>query len=132
MTTVELAVVESWKGAVAGTNRLTVVQLGGTVGDDTMIVHGVSRFSPGERAVVFLRGTVARASVVGMSQGKRVVRREVDTGRWMVQAPDKAGAHYVRTAPASRTTPVIELRAQPIEELRAEVKALMARPSPAR
>ena len=50
----------------------------------------------------------------------------------MVQAPDKAGALYVRTAPASRTTPVIELRAQPIEELRAEVKALMARPSPGR
>jgi hypothetical protein len=132
MTTVELAVVESWKSAATGTNRLTIVQMGGTVGDQTMVVHGVSRFTPGERAVVFLRGTAARAGVVGMAQGKRVVRREIDTGRWMVQAPEKAGALFVRTAPATGTTPVVDLRAQPIEALRAEVKALIARPSQGR
>lgn len=127
-TTIELSVVESWKGSAAPASRITIVQMGGTVGDDTMVVHGMSRFVPGERSVLFLRGTALRSAVVGMAQGKRLVRRTVDGGRWMVQAPDRAGAAFVKMAGSTARPSVIEMRAQPIEELRAEVQALVNAP----
>ena len=50
----------------------------------------MSRFSVGERALVFLRGTPQQAAVLGMAQGKRVVRRDADTGDWIVHAPETA------------------------------------------
>src|SRR5262249_23980147 len=53
LSTIDLVVVESWKGGAAPGSHLTVVQLGGTVGDLTQTVHGMTRFAPGERAVVF-------------------------------------------------------------------------------
>ena len=138
VTTIELSVVETWKGTAAPSSRIKVVQPGGTVGEDTLVVHGMSRFTPGERSVLFLRGAADRSGVVGMAQGKRLVRRAVDDGpltsrlrdRWLVHAPDRAGAVFVKTRSASGRTPVIEMRAQPIEDLRAEVQALVnARPS---
>ena len=125
LTTVDLAVVESWKGTAVPATHFSVVQKGGTVGDTTMTVFGMSRFSPGERALVFLAGPLAQARVVGMAQGKRIVRRDIATGRWMVNVPDRSGAAFVRPTPAARS-PMFETRARPIEELRAEIKALAA------
>ena len=124
LSTVDLIVVESWKGGAAPATHLTVVQPGGTVGDLTQTVHGMTRFVPGERAVVFLAGRTQRASVVGMAQGKRMVRRDASSGRMFVHAPDKAGATFLRTTPASATAPVFDLRARPLEDLRADVRAL--------
>ena len=131
LTTIDLAVVETWKGSAAPASHFTIVQRGGTVDDTSMVVYGMPSFAPGERAVVFLEGVAAHGRVVGMAQGKRPVRREVSTGRWVVHAPDKAGAMFVRTTPASAASPVFEIHARPIEELRAEVKALVATPAPA-
>ena len=124
LTTVDLVVVESWKGAAAPGSHLTVVQPGGTVGDLTQVVHGMTRFVPGERAVVFLAGKVDHANVVGMAQGKRIVRRDSASGRFVVHAPDKAGATFIRSTPASGTSPVFETRARPLDELRADVRNL--------
>ena len=101
---------------------------GGTVGDLTQTVHGMTHFVPGERAVVFLAGRPERASVVGMAQGKRLVRRDAGSGRMLVHAPDKAGATFIRTTPASATSPVFDLRARPLEDLRAEVRTLATKP----
>ena len=59
-STVELKVVErAGKGAApaGGEDHLRVVQPGGTVGDLTMTVTGLSTFATGERALVFLRGS---------------------------------------------------------------------------
>jgi hypothetical protein len=134
VTTVDLAVVESWKGAAAPAARVQIVQPGGTVGDITMIVHGLPRFAPGERALVFLRGPRDRASVVGLAQGKRLVRREGANGtaRYVVAAPDRAGASFVRApgaaaaAPAARL-PISDTATRPLDEVRAEVQALVAR-----
>src|SRR5262245_25091236 len=105
VTTIDLAIVESWKGAAPPAARVQIVQPGGTVGDVTMVVHGMPRFVAGERALVFLRGPSDRAGVVGLAQGKRLVRRE-GTGtsaRFVVSAPDRAGASFVRTASAPAT-----------------------------
>jgi hypothetical protein len=134
LSTIELSVVESWKGSLAPAARVKVVQPGGTVGDITMVVFGMSRFSPGERALVFLQGGADSASVVGMSQGKRLVRRDLASGRWMVNVPEAAGASFVRTAPPSaatlpggpaNTVPVLELRARPLDDVRAQVRDLL-------
>jgi hypothetical protein len=127
LTTIDLVVVESWKGGAATGSHFTVVQPGGTVGDLTQIVHGMTRFVPGERAVVFLAGRVDQAHVVGMAQGKRVVRRESASGRFVVHAPDKAGATFIRSTPASGTAPVFETRARPLDDLRVDVRNLAAK-----
>jgi hypothetical protein len=130
VSTVELSAVERWKGAGAP-SHYTVVQLGGTVGDLTMVVHGMSQFTVGERALVFLRGTPQRAAVVGMAQGKRAVRRDAQSGNWLVHSPDRAGATFLRTTPASSSAPVFDMRARPLDALRDEVRALASQPSKA-
>src|SRR5262249_28741779 len=103
------------------------VQLGGTVGDLTQTVFGMTRFVTGERAVVFLAGRADHASVVGMAQGKRQVRRDAATGRYVVHVPERAGATFIRTTPASATAPVCEVHAGPLDDLRADVRNLAAR-----
>jgi hypothetical protein len=127
LSTINLTVVESWKGTAAPATRLVVVQPGGAVGDIVQTVHGMTRFTPGERAVVFLQGRAERAHVVGMAQGKRLVRREANSGRFLVYAPDRSGATFLRTTPASGTSPVFDMRARPLEDLRTDVRALAAK-----
>ena len=128
LTTIDLSVVESWKGSMAPASHVKVVQPGGAVGDIQMTVFGMSQFSPGERALVFLRGTPASAAVVGMAQGKRLVRLDAATGRWMVHAPDRAGASFV-AAPGTSRAPVFETRLRGLDELRTEVRGLVVKSS---
>jgi hypothetical protein len=127
LTTIDLSVVESWKGPMTPSSRVKVVQPGGTVGDIQMTVFGMTRFEPGERALVFLRGAPAAASVVGMAQGKRLVRRDAATGRWMVHAPDRAGASFVLApgAPVG-TPPVFDARLRGLDEVRAEIRGILS------
>ncbi len=129
LTTIALDVVEVWKGPMTPAARLTIVQPGGTVGDMQMTVFGMTRFSPGERALVFLRGTPAAANVnvVGMAQGKRLLTREAVTGKWMVRAADPAGASFVRVNAASAKAPIFETRLRALEELRAEIRDLVVK-----
>ena len=114
LSTVDLVVVESWKGGAASGSHLTVVQPGGTVGDLTQVVHGITHFTAGERAVVFL--------------AKRLVRRDAASGRMFVHAPDKAGATFIRSTPASANAPIFQLQARPLDELRADVRTLAVKP----
>ena len=107
-------------------------QPGGTAGDMTMTVDGMAPFVAGERALVFLRGRPDRASVVGMAQGKRVVRREPAGTRWMVRAPDRAGADFVPPKTAGGPPPVFERGDRPLADVRSEVLALCATPGGAR
>jgi hypothetical protein len=142
LTTIDLSVVEAWKGPMTPASHIRIVQPGGTVGDIQMTVFGMSQFSPGERALVFLRGTPQAASVVGMAQGKRLVRQDAATGRWLVHAPDRAGASFVRlpatkpaaTPPATTPAPaaplpVFETRLRGLDDLRAEVRGLVGKAS---
>ena len=121
VTTIDVTVIDCWKGGAAAGSHVQIVQAGGSVGELTMRIDGMPHFAPGERALLFLRGTAERASVVGMAQGKRPVRRE--TGRWMVSAPDRGGADFVRTTPASGS--IFSVRPRPLEDLRSDVRALI-------
>jgi len=126
VTTVDVTVVDCWKGTAAPGSHLQIVQPGGTVGELTMRIDGLPHFDPGERALLFLRGKAERTSVVGMAQGKRPVSRE--TGRWMVSAPDRRGADFVRTTPASGS--VFSVRPRPLADLRSDVRALVGAGAP--
>jgi hypothetical protein len=127
LTTIDLSVVETMKGPLKPAAHVTLVQPGGTVGDISMKVFGMTPFSSGERALVFLRGAPNAAAVVGMSQGKRIVRRDVATGRWMVGVPDQAGASFVRTTSTSTSPPIFEMRARPLDDLRVEIQGLVSK-----
>jgi hypothetical protein len=129
ITTVDLAVVDTWKGPLQPASHIQVVQPGGTAGDMTMVVFGMSHFQAGERALVFLQGTTTTARVVGMAQGKRLVRRDAASGRWLVHVPDRSGASFVRTTPTTSALPIFEQHARPLEDLRAEVRDLVAKAS---
>lgn len=161
-STIELKVVESWKAgtAVSGmpTDRLTIVQPGGTVGDINMKVTGLGSFSQGERTLVFLRGPANRAQVVGMTQGKRTVRLDASSKRWMVAPPDLRSATLVKApvAPPAPATPTLpsggtpngvsstspgpatpsprtslpSARELPLDDFRAEVKRLLEARNP--
>jgi hypothetical protein len=141
-STIDLKVVERWKGAAAaGEDHLRIVQPGGTVGDLTMTVTGLSTFSPGERALVFLRGTSTQARVLGMGQGKRPMRLETVSGKWLVQAANLHQSTLVQPrvatptngklaplpAAATARTPV---RERGLEDFRSEVKTLIGTTTP--
>ena len=124
LTTVELRVAEAWKGQMPGDGRITIVQPGGVAEGIEMRVHGMPVFNPGERAVVFLRGGVSQPqSVVGMGQGKRGLRFEAASKRWMVDGGDRSAAVKLdargRTLPAAPETPL------PLEELRRRVGVMV-------
>jgi hypothetical protein len=126
VTAVELSVVDGWKGDAGPGTRLTVLQPGGTVGDITTTVDGMPRFVPGERALVFLHGARDRETVVGLTQGKRPLHRDPHSGRWMVRAPSRAGADFVRPPGDAGTAPIFDPRDRPLDDLRAQVRALAA------
>jgi hypothetical protein len=130
LTTIDLAVVEAWKGPLAPAMHVKIVQPGGSVGDIQMTVFGMTHFTPGERALVFLRGTPDAAAVVGMAQGKRLLRQDTTTNRWLVHAPDRAGASFVRAAAKTTTTttpPVFDARVRALEDVRTEVRDLVGK-----
>jgi hypothetical protein len=130
-TTIDLLVVESWKGGAVPASHITIVQPGGTVGDVAMVVFGMSQFVPGERALFFLRGKPAAASVVGMAQGKRPMRREEATGRWMINRADHSGLGRVQMTPpmssAVTPTPVIDDGAAPqsLDDMRERIRTIL-------
>ncbi|HEY2900324.1 MAG TPA: hypothetical protein VGL59_07100 [Polyangia bacterium] len=129
VSTIQLNVVESWKGPATPQSRITVVQPGGTVDDITMVVFGMTQFHPGERSLIFLRGRVTAASVVGMAQGKRALFREATTGRWMADGPDRSGALFVRpdaaTPAAAAAATENALRRRALDDLHQDIRAMM-------
>jgi hypothetical protein len=116
-TTVAIAVRESWKGPSDGSASISLRQLGGTVGEIEMTVHGSAKFAVGERALLFLRG----ARLVGMSQGKRSLRWEPARRRWLVAPADRA-----HTIPAVNVASVAQPDADDdLDTLRTKVRALV-------
>ena len=121
-TRIEITVEEAWKGSTAVSERLVIVQPGGSVGDIEMRVHGMPSFAPGERAVLFLAGQVA-PRVVGMSQGKRPVRWDGTTKRWVAQAAEHSAV--VRRDSQGRLQPVPAEPDMALDELRQRIRALV-------
>jgi hypothetical protein len=135
-STVDLKVVERWKGpGQAAEGHLTVIQPGGTVGDLTMTVTGLTSFTPGERAVVFLRGTPDNGRLLGLSQGKRPMQFDASAHTWwikqaphrdltLIQAPTSSG-------PAGQTANKIiqppRIQQTGLDDFRAEVRTLIGK-----
>ena len=120
-TTVEVGVREDWKGGSPAGGLLTIRQPGGTVGEIEMTIHGMPRFSVGERALLFLR----RSQVVGMSQGKRNLRWETAGKRWLVDPADRAAV--VTVDARGKLQAAGPGRAEDLDGLRAKVKGLVGR-----
>lgn len=79
LTAHTIAVSETLKGG--GDASISVVTIGGTVGNITLDVPGMATFSPGETAVVFLEEAGTFNTVLGLSQGKFTVSRDRATNR---------------------------------------------------
>jgi hypothetical protein len=120
-TTIELSVVESWKGGAKPASHITVMQPGGTVGDIAMTVFGIPQFTPGERGLFFLRGTPAAAGVVGMAQGKRPMLRDATSGKWTVGVASGAGLERMplKGAPTTVEGP------RSLDEMRGQVQQIL-------
>lgn len=105
---------------------LTVTHLGGAVGDIGMKVSGMPTFEVGQRSLLFAKrgGRTGRLWPVGMSQGVMQVRRE--GGRDMVH-PGARGLMLVKRSAsgALRPAPGALLHPRPLEEVLAEVRALV-------
>jgi hypothetical protein len=75
-TRIELQVADVWKGPHK-TKTFTLVQSGGTLGEEIATVDGQEEFSIGEEVVVFLAlNSRNEGVVIGLSQGKFKVRKE--------------------------------------------------------
>lgn len=121
VSTVEIDVRETWKGAATAGERLSIRQPGGTVGDIEMTVHGMPRFSVGERALLFLHSS----HVVGMSQGKRNLRWEATDRRWLVEAAERS--EVVRVDAAGKLHSAGPGQSEDLDSLRKRVLGLVRR-----
>jgi hypothetical protein len=119
-TTAVVQVAETWKGAPAG--QLKLVQLGGSVGDIEMRVHGLPAYRAGERAVLFLGPSGA---LVGLGQGKRPLRFDTTARRWLVEGGDRTAAFVA--GPRGEIQPVAPEVSLPLDELRKRVRKLVSR-----
>jgi hypothetical protein len=121
ITTVEIAVQESWKGSPPSDGKIRLRQPGGTVGDIEMTVVGMPRFSVGERALLFLQ----QAGVVGMGQGKRPLRWNASEKRWLVEVADTAGA--VRLDRKGTLRAEVASTPESLDSMRSKVRALLGK-----
>jgi hypothetical protein len=83
ITKVELEVRE----VIAGTppQPLILELLGGKIGEEELVVHGVPRFSVGQEDILFIRGNgVQFCPVVALMHGRYPLRRDQTTGREFV------------------------------------------------
>ncbi len=79
VTTVQFKVERMLKGSV--TEEVQLEFLGGTVGEDTMEVHGVPKFIAGERVILFSRNNGKEfCPLVGIYHGKLVIERDAQSG----------------------------------------------------
>jgi hypothetical protein len=99
-TETRVAVDRSYKGGAGGT--VSVVQLGGVVGNVQMKVEGALAWSPGEEVLLFLEPFNGdRFMVYGLSQGKYEIERD-ERGRPFVSRGALEGVEML-DAPDDRT-----------------------------
>src|SRR4030095_5656907 len=93
LNSVEVRVSEASHASLPRGGVLTIVQPGGVAEGIEMRVHGMPAFTVGERTVLFLRGGAGQpVAVTGMGQGKRGLRFEPASKRWMVDGGDRSAA----------------------------------------
>jgi hypothetical protein len=122
VSTIDLIVRETWKGPVSPDGRLSLAQVGGQVGEVVVRVPGQAHFTPGERAVLFLRGQPGSEHLVGLGQGKWPLRFDVRTSTWIADPGDRSVA--VQVARDGRLRPAKGARPVPLATMRKKVRAL--------
>jgi hypothetical protein len=86
-TQIELDVQEVWKGTLK-TNKLTIVQGGGILGEESVVVSGQVQYDLDEEVVAFIVYNAAREAVtLGMTQGKFHLERLRNTSRIYAHNP---------------------------------------------
>jgi hypothetical protein len=86
-TQIELDVREVWKGTLK-TNKLTIVQGGGVLGEESVVVSGQVQYDMGEEVVVFIVYNGAHEAVtLGMTQGKFHLERPKNSSQVYVHNP---------------------------------------------
>jgi len=126
LSTIEVKVSEAWKGTMPSGGTVTIVQPGGVADGIEMRVHGMPAFAAGERAVLFLRGGATQtqaAAVVGMGQGKRGLKFDSASKRWMVDGGDRSAA--VNIDLQGRSHPAAPEVSLPLDELRRRVSTMV-------
>ena len=73
-TLIELEIVESFKGKLPAGSAVTLLQVGGTLGDLVQEIPGTSQFTTGEEVVLFLSAFQNRFVQVGVGLGRFVVK----------------------------------------------------------
>jgi hypothetical protein len=125
-TSVELEVVDLWKGAVPS-NPLQVVHGGGILGERQSLAFGQVDYAIGEEVVAFLvRNTRGEAVTLGLMQGKFHVWQEAGTGVKHVVSP----FHGLPENVASKVQPQLqspsssppERKRLPLAELKSQVR----------
>lgn len=123
---VELRVDEVMKGPARVGQTLTVLRLGGAIGDLGMHVEGEARFRPGARYLVFLRslrdGRTLRP--VGMSQG--VMPLEAHAQGLMVLPGGGGLALVQRAGGALVPAPPALLHPEPLDAVRGRIGHVVA------
>jgi len=77
-TLIELEVLETYRGKSTPGDVLTMMQMGGKIGDFVQSIPGQSVFTPGEEVVLFLSAFGDRYVQVGIGLGRFVVERSAD------------------------------------------------------
>jgi hypothetical protein len=129
VTDVRLRVREAMKGGARPGAVLTLVRLGGAIGDLGMRVEGEASFSPGERALVFaVPAEAGRVRALGLAQGVMPVVRGGAPGGDDLVLPGGAGLSLVRrVGPHLQAMPPAVPVARPLAAVRADIaRALRA------
>ncbi len=130
-TRIELAVSEVWKGA--RTAHFTVVQAGGTLGEQRQTVTGQAEYRIGEEVVAFLALNRAGEGVtLGLAHGKFSLVRTPESGELRAQSAflghSEPGARTTRPAGAAAKTPASAPTGGPLTVER--LKQLVGRTAP--
>lgn len=119
VTDVTVRVSERLKGA--GSDRLTLVQLGGVVGNMRYTVPGSPAFTPGEESLLFVwRDSGGRAQVNALAQGKFDIQVDAAGRRTVQRRIAGVGAQDVRSLRLVR--PGVEAPALPLDEMVREIR----------
>jgi hypothetical protein len=116
---IELRVQESWKGTAPADGKMLLRQPGGSVAEIEMTVVGMASFSVGERTLLFLDHGI----VVGLGQGKRPLRWDQSSKRWLVETADASSTVQINRRGQIRATQASA--AESLDGLRAKVRALL-------
>ena len=126
LTRVEIDVHQTYKALPEGpSDRLTLLQTGGTLGHRTLQVHGQARFSAGEPVLLFVeRLSDGRLMPYGMAQGKFTLTEQ---GGRTLAVRDLADLSLAVRGPSGRLTFRTDDRQFPVRFDLSELEALIVR-----